>query len=155
MSARSSSDILPLVGDKALLGHEGYHQPGTLLPRRNGWTRLLRLIPSLKWLVIFGTQMLLLYQLHETRHSPVRNGDEINGFAPKRSLPMYIPFWLDSTWLTAGAVSTQITYPHNEMDFYISNYTSDEDMVTIRQRWENLVPSKFLYGKIMSWEPPC
>ncbi|KAK2007425.1 hypothetical protein LZ32DRAFT_622203 [Colletotrichum eremochloae] len=26
------------------------------------------------------------------------------------------------------------------MDFYISNYTSDEDMATIRRRWEELVP---------------
>ncbi|KAK2003334.1 hypothetical protein LX36DRAFT_566381 [Colletotrichum falcatum] len=27
------------------------------------------------------------------------------------------------------------------MDYYISNYTSDESMLTLRHRWEELLPS--------------
>ncbi|KAK6849306.1 hypothetical protein PG995_013139 [Apiospora arundinis] len=124
MSARSSTDI-SLHDEGALLGHEKYHQPSTLRPRRSIQTRLYGYLACSKWLMILGTQVLLLYQVrhllqHQHSHPPIRNGDEINGFAPR--------------------LSTQITHPVNEMDFYISNYTSDEDMTTIRSRWVELLP---------------
>ncbi|KAK8122633.1 hypothetical protein PG984_011303 [Apiospora sp. TS-2023a] len=125
MSARSSSDSLP-QHEEALLGHEKYHELGAARRRSGFWTRCWRQVVGLKWLIVLGTQALLLYQVRQLlllRHLPVRNGDEINGFAPR--------------------LSTEIVHPINEMDFYISNYTSDEDMATLRHRWVDLLPRQF------------
>lgn len=151
MSARSSSDFPPLAHD-ALLDDEKY-QSLTQPSRRGLWTRLYRAAPSMKWVIVFSTQLLLLHQTWQLRRTPVRNGDDINRLAPRRMAYLSSRFQVgESTGqLTTYPVSTTITRPTNDMDVYISNYTSDEDMMLLRHRWQELLPCAPICSSPISW----
>jgi hypothetical protein len=152
MSARSSLEM-KYSDRQSLFSNET--ELRDLQPKRGFWERFCNHVPGFTWILILGNlaQLLLLFQMQWQLCAPtysVRVGDDASGLSPKCEFffcspvrgitPRFILEVLIIHPTNDMSVSSQVLHEKDHIDFYITNYTSDDDMAILQRRWEDLLP---------------